>query len=106
MTPTTALLLIAGASVQHVLATDFADGRTTMSNPHETKLVESGIPPTFTKAGIEEEHMYKSKLYLEYLSEGVPKGLIKHCSVPGSMALTFDDGPWIYTSDILDTLET
>lgn len=30
--------------------------------------------------------------------------VIDHCAVPGTIALTFDDGPWMYTSQILDTL--
>ncbi|KAJ5990944.1 hypothetical protein N7522_011151 [Penicillium canescens] len=29
---------------------------------------------------------------------------ITHCTVPGTIALTFDDGPFIYTSQMLDTL--
>ncbi|KAF3767258.1 family 4 carbohydrate esterase, partial [Cryphonectria parasitica EP155] len=36
----------------------------------------------------------------------VPYGqIITSCSVPGTVALTFDDGPWRYTSDLLDLLE-
>ena len=36
----------------------------------------------------------------------VPAGtVIRKCSVPGVMALTFDDGPWRYTSDILSQLK-
>lgn len=35
----------------------------------------------------------------------IPHGLIiTHCNVPNTVALTFDDGPFIYTSQILDTL--
>jgi peptidoglycan/xylan/chitin deacetylase (PgdA/CDA1 family) len=30
--------------------------------------------------------------------------ILTHCSVPGTIALTFDDGPYIYTAQILDTL--
>ncbi|KAJ5796592.1 CAZyme family CE4 [Penicillium psychrosexuale] len=30
--------------------------------------------------------------------------IITHCTIPGTIALTFDDGPYIYTSQILDTL--
>ncbi|CAI7607094.1 unnamed protein product [Penicillium bialowiezense] len=30
--------------------------------------------------------------------------ILTHCTVPGTIALTFDDGPSIYTSLILDTL--
>lgn len=30
--------------------------------------------------------------------------VITHCTIPGTIALTFDDGPYIYTSQILDTL--
>ncbi|KAH6612342.1 carbohydrate esterase family 4 protein [Chaetomium sp. MPI-SDFR-AT-0129] len=36
----------------------------------------------------------------------VPRGvIIEHCTVPGVVALTFDDGPFIYTSQILDHLD-
>lgn len=31
---------------------------------------------------------------------------IGSCSVAGTIALTFDDGPYIYTSQVLDTLKT
>lgn len=35
----------------------------------------------------------------------VPIGaIINHCTIPGTVALTFDDGPYIYTAQILDTL--
>ena len=35
----------------------------------------------------------------------VPFGaVITHCTVPGTIALTFDDGPFIYTAQLLDTL--
>ncbi|PNP59167.1 hypothetical protein THARTR1_01415 [Trichoderma harzianum] len=30
---------------------------------------------------------------------------IYHCSKPGTVALTFDDGPWEYTEELLDILE-
>lgn len=37
----------------------------------------------------------------------VPYGIsIRTCTVPGKVALTFDDGPYIYTSDLLDLLKT
>lgn len=36
----------------------------------------------------------------------VPYGVsLRTCSVPGKVALTFDDGPYIYTSDLLDLLK-
>ncbi|KAI1877616.1 hypothetical protein JX265_003624 [Neoarthrinium moseri] len=36
----------------------------------------------------------------------VPYGVsISHCTVNGKVALTFDDGPYIYTSELLDTLK-
>jgi peptidoglycan/xylan/chitin deacetylase (PgdA/CDA1 family) len=36
----------------------------------------------------------------------VPYGVaITSCTVPGTVALTFDDGPYIYTEGLLDTLE-
>ncbi|GFF60146.1 hypothetical protein IFM61606_05802 [Aspergillus udagawae] len=36
----------------------------------------------------------------------VPYGVsIRACNVPGKVALTFDDGPYIYTSDLLDILK-
>jgi len=35
----------------------------------------------------------------------VPVGtVINQCTIPGTIALTFDDGPWIYTHRLLDTL--
>ncbi|KAJ5776047.1 uncharacterized protein N7511_001058 [Penicillium nucicola] len=35
----------------------------------------------------------------------IPFGIsITHCTVPGTIALTFDDGPFIYTPQMLDTL--
>ncbi|KAK0609474.1 carbohydrate esterase family 4 protein, partial [Immersiella caudata] len=37
----------------------------------------------------------------------VPYGVdISHCSVRGKVALTFDDGPYIYTPELLDTLKS
>lgn len=42
------------------------------------------------------ERPYKSTL---------PYGVVlNHCSIPGTVALTFDDGPYIYTAQMLDTL--
>ncbi|KAK0704621.1 hypothetical protein B0H67DRAFT_353798 [Lasiosphaeris hirsuta] len=39
------------------------------------------------------------------LARDVPYGvIIEHCTVPGVVALTFDDGPFQYTSQVLDTL--
>jgi len=36
----------------------------------------------------------------------VPYGVaIYHCEVYGDIALTYDDGPWDYTSDLLDLLK-
>jgi peptidoglycan/xylan/chitin deacetylase (PgdA/CDA1 family) len=36
----------------------------------------------------------------------VPSGvIINHCTVPGVVALTFDDGPFRYTSKVLDHLD-
>ncbi|KAL7800326.1 carbohydrate esterase family 4 protein [Trichoderma ceciliae] len=36
----------------------------------------------------------------------VPYGkAIFHCTKPGTVALTFDDGPWKYTEELLDVLE-
>jgi hypothetical protein len=36
----------------------------------------------------------------------VPYGKgIFHCYQPGTVALTFDDGPWKYTEQLLDVLE-
>lgn len=31
--------------------------------------------------------------------------VITSCTVPGTLALSFDDGPWLYTSDLLDLLQ-
>lgn len=37
----------------------------------------------------------------------IPYGkVIESCTVPGTIALTFNDGPWTYTSDLLDLLES
>ncbi|KAL2141057.1 hypothetical protein VTI28DRAFT_2904 [Corynascus sepedonium] len=39
-------------------------------------------------------------------STSIPRGvIIEHCTVPGVVALTFDDGPFIYTSHVLDLLD-
>jgi peptidoglycan/xylan/chitin deacetylase (PgdA/CDA1 family) len=39
-------------------------------------------------------------------STSVPRGVvIEHCTVPGVVALTFDDGPFIYTEHVLDLLD-
>jgi peptidoglycan/xylan/chitin deacetylase (PgdA/CDA1 family) len=39
-------------------------------------------------------------------TRAIPSGIIiEHCTVPGVVALTFDDGPFIYTSHILDLLD-
>lgn len=36
----------------------------------------------------------------------VPYGqVLTTCTIPGTLALTFDDGPWQYTSDLLDLLD-
>jgi peptidoglycan/xylan/chitin deacetylase (PgdA/CDA1 family) len=36
----------------------------------------------------------------------VPYGkAIYHCKVPGTVALTFDDGPWEYTEELLNLLD-
>ncbi|TLD34582.1 glycoside hydrolase/deacetylase [Venturia nashicola] len=40
-----------------------------------------------------------------YGSEGVNGGGVYDCVVPGTIAITYDDGPYIYTSEILDLLE-
>lgn len=38
-------------------------------------------------------------------SSPVPIGtVLTHCVVPGVVALTFDDGPYIYTAEVLETL--
>lgn len=37
----------------------------------------------------------------------VPYGVdISHCSVKGKVALTFDDGPYLYTTELLDLLKS
>lgn len=37
----------------------------------------------------------------------IPIGtIINSCTVPGTVALTFDDGPYIYTAQVLDTLKS
>lgn len=50
---------------------------------------------------------------LDYLAQlprphlgSTPYGqVITSCTVPGTLALSFDDGPWLYTSDLLDLLQ-
>lgn len=38
-------------------------------------------------------------------TSAIPTGaIIDHCTVPGTVALTFDDGPFIYTNALLDIL--
>ncbi|CAP65640.1 uncharacterized protein PODANS_7_1500 [Podospora anserina S mat+] len=40
------------------------------------------------------------------LAPRVPNGvIIEHCTVPGTVALTFDDGPFSYTGHVLDLLD-
>ena len=49
---------------------------------------------------------YASDHVLEPLPTELPRGiLINHCAVEGVTALTFDDGPYIYTSHVLDLLD-
>ena len=57
--------------------------------PKPAPRVQSSRPEPFAAAG----------------SSSIPVGsIISSCTVPGTVALTFDDGPYIYTSRILDTL--
>lgn len=50
---------------------------------------------------------------LDYLAQlprpqlgSTPYGqVITSCTVPGTIALSFDDGPWLYTSDLMDLLQ-
>ncbi|KAK3691985.1 carbohydrate esterase family 4 protein [Podospora appendiculata] len=38
--------------------------------------------------------------------DAVPRGyIIEHCTVPGVVALTFDDGPYTFTNHVLDLLD-
>lgn len=38
-------------------------------------------------------------------ASAVPFGaVIDHCTVPGTIALTFDDGPYMFTPELLDVL--
>lgn len=44
--------------------------------------------------------------YQTLTSRSVPIGIpITSCTVPGTIALTFDDGPYIYTAKVLDLLK-
>ncbi|KAK3952239.1 hypothetical protein QBC32DRAFT_146261 [Pseudoneurospora amorphoporcata] len=62
----------------------------------------SYLPPTNTTSSASSPGSDPSPLYLP---RAVPTGLIiNSCTVPGIVALTFDDGPYIYTSALLDTL--
>ena len=41
------------------------------------------------------------------LSSVIPFGtIIDRCTVPGTFAITFDDGPYIYTAQVLDLLKS
>ncbi|KAE9974899.1 hypothetical protein EG328_003566 [Venturia inaequalis] len=40
-----------------------------------------------------------------YGSEGVIGGGVYDCVVPGTIAITYDDGPYIYTAEVLDLLK-
>ncbi|KAL2870413.1 chitin deacetylase [Aspergillus lucknowensis] len=46
-----------------------------------------------SNSGLMEQRMYPYGTY------------INHCDVPGTVALTFDDGPYIYTEELLDLLD-
>jgi peptidoglycan/xylan/chitin deacetylase (PgdA/CDA1 family) len=42
-----------------------------------------------------------------YVAQLVDTGqIITQCVVEGYVALTFDDGPWVYTNEMLDVLES
>src|SRR5438309_1020436 len=43
---------------------------------------------------------------VEKRQSSVPYGvIINSCTVPGTVSLTFDDGPYIYTNEVLDMLD-
>jgi hypothetical protein len=53
------------------------------------------VPPGASTSGIARPHL-----------GSVPYGTrINECTEPGVIALTFDDGPYIYTNDLLDLLD-
>ncbi|RPA99574.1 glycoside hydrolase/deacetylase [Choiromyces venosus 120613-1] len=59
-----------------------------------------GGVPDYTPGGGSTSGVPRTKL------GSVPYGAdIYDCAVPGTIALTFDDGPWIYTNEILDVLK-
>jgi peptidoglycan/xylan/chitin deacetylase (PgdA/CDA1 family) len=46
-----------------------------------------------------------SSAFASPIAKRVPTGqVITHCTVPNTIAITFDDGPSQYTSQLLDTL--
>jgi len=60
------------------------------TGPKPAPLVQSAKPAPFAAAAV----------------SSVPFGaIIDSCTVPGTVALTFDDGPYIYTAQVLDTLK-
>ncbi|KAJ5899769.1 Glycoside hydrolase/deacetylase beta/alpha-barrel [Penicillium taxi] len=64
-----------------------------------TASLEVAIPQPCTSQSILQESVNVTQL------SKVPFGsVINHCTVSGTIALTFDDGPWIYTAQMLDLL--
>jgi peptidoglycan/xylan/chitin deacetylase (PgdA/CDA1 family) len=58
-----------------------------------TLLTSLAVVATAVSAAPVEKRAVKAKVYTT-------------CSVPGTMALTFDDGPYEYTWDLAETLQS
>ncbi|KAK4212009.1 hypothetical protein QBC37DRAFT_375480 [Rhypophila decipiens] len=102
----TLLLLILATTLGRVFSIRLAESHVQLPTPHATKLVEDGIPLPVNH-GVPEQR-YATNLDPKWLTmlNSRFNGMLKHCAVTGATALTFDDGPFIYTSHILDQLET
>lgn len=52
------------------------------------------------------QHHIQSRRDNIHTNELATGAVFNQCTVPGTVALTFDDGPYIYTPQLLDTLST
>ncbi|KAF8935858.1 hypothetical protein BGZ52_001490 [Haplosporangium bisporale] len=69
----------------------------TSSAPQAFLVNKEAIPPMTP----EEEHA-AAKHFFEKRGVG---SIVKSCRMDNSIAITFDDGPFVFTSDLLDTLD-
>ncbi|KAI9882009.1 MAG: hypothetical protein M1823_006267, partial [Watsoniomyces obsoletus] len=67
---------------------------------------EPHVPSNITSEPPEEEERTASTFHNHAVqASAVPLGsIIYSCTVPGTVALTFDDGPFIYTGQVMDIL--